>query len=473
MAADRRNKKHPCKARLLWIGGGRGRYYPAQVHLATMEVRFRQGQWAGAEEVCRKGISACRELGDEYHRGLFLNQLGNILSYRGVRQEALDTMKEAQLVLSRWPDDIIMISVLYNMGYACEHFGDLDGALENYRAGQELARRAGDLRSENRANGNIGIIYAMRGDYRTALDYFHRLLESSAGLDDLAGVALAHGNLGLAFLYSGDPEQAEVHLQQKQELSRKMGDRLGLCQSFGSLGDLLAARGDYPGALKSYALAREHSLAMNSLNMTVTADEKSGEILALMGNHLEAESILMGAVELADKMGSRLSLPSLWQKIGDCRLALGRPGSAEMAFHNSIAIGREKSQEPFYMGAHRGLAALELGRGKLDSAREHCKRFLELAQKYQDQEYVLDCRILEARIMAADAPGPAVEELLKIIDQPLPPPRRAEVLYWIWKLRQGPRDRLDALEALKQASLLAPTAENRERIDELDGPGPS
>jgi tetratricopeptide (TPR) repeat protein len=457
----------------MWIRGDNDRFYPAQVLLATMDVRFRQGQWPEAESVCRLGISSCRELGDEYHRGLFLNQLGNILSYRGVRQEALDTMKEARQVLSRWPNDIIMISVLYNMGYACEHFGDLDGALENYRAGQEMARRTGEVRSENRANGNIGIIYAMRGDYKTAMEHFHRLLDSSVELDDLAGVALAHGNLGLAFLYSGDPEQAEVHLKQKRELSRKMGDRLGLCQSFGSLGDLLASRGDYQEALQSYARAREHSQAMNNLNMTATADEKSGEILVLLGNHREAEAIFMGAVELVDKMGSRLSLPSLWQKIGECRLALGRPGSAEMAFQNSIAIGREKSQEPFYMGAYRGLASLELGRGNLASAREHCRLFLELAQKYNDQEYVLDCRILEARIMAADTPGPAVDALLKLMDQALPPPRRAEVLYWIWKLRRAPRDRLAALEALKQAYQLAPTAENRDRINELDGPGPS
>jgi len=236
MSAEHRNKKHPYRAKIMWIKGDKDHFYPAQVHLATMDVRFRQGQWTEAESVCRLGISSCLELGDEYHRGLFLNQLGNILSYRGVRYEALAAMKEAHQVLSLRPDDIIMVSVLYNLGYACEHFGDLEGALENYRAGQEMARRFGEQKSENRANGNIGIIYAMRGDYKTAMEYFYRLLDSSQKFDDLAGVALAHGNLGLALLYSGDPEQAEKHLLKKRELSRKMGDRLGLCQSFGSLG---------------------------------------------------------------------------------------------------------------------------------------------------------------------------------------------------------------------------------------------
>jgi len=187
----------------------------------------------------------------------------------------------------------------------------------------------------------------------------------------------------------------------------------------------------------------------------------------LLGQYEKAESTFLAAVELVENMGSRLSLPSLWQKIGDCRLVLGRPDEAEKAFFNSIEIGREKSQEPFYMGAYRGLAALELERGNLASANDHCGKFMELARKYNDQSYILDGRILEARIAFAGSPDTSLADLASMLDQPLPPLHRADVLYWIWKLKNGPDDKRAALEALEEISVQAPSAKNITRIKEL------
>jgi tetratricopeptide (TPR) repeat protein len=456
------------RQRLMWITNGAS-FYPARLHLDFLDVFFRLGRWPQAEEICQRGIAACREMGDEYHRGLFLNQLGNILSYRGLRHQAMAAMEEAHGILSRNPDDVIMISVLYNLGYACEHFGDLDRSLEYYASGQELARRLGQTHSENRASGNIGIIHAMRGDFQTGLQYFHRLLENCEKLGDLAGVALAHGNIGLALLYSGKPAEAEGHLQQKLELSRKMGDRLGICQALGSLGDLLSSRGDYPGALESYARARGHAEAMNNLVLVTAAAEKSGETLILQGRYQEAVEIFLEAISLADKRGTRLSLPSMWQKVGDCHLQLGRPEQAEEAYGRSIALGSEDDQEPFFMGAYRGLARLELDRGEPEKARQHCQRFLELSEKYHDRQYAFEGRVLECLIQRAADPGAAAAALEGLLPQAGSSRNEAEVLCRIWEITGAEADRRKALEAAARALAEAPSAENRNRIARLQG----
>ncbi len=459
--------RHKYRRSLLWIWDEAGDFYPFRLRLSAVEIHFRRGMWSGAEDLCRHGALACERLGRIYEKGLFLNQLGNILSYRGMRHEALESMHQAHQILSERPESLIMISVLYNLGYACEHFGDLDKSLEYYAAGQNLARRLGDHRSENRANGNIGIIYAMRGDFGTALDYFRRLLESSAKLEDLAGVALAHGNLGLALLYSGKPEEAQTHLQQKLDLSREMGDRLGICQALGSLGDLQASRGDYPLALKSYQLAREHAVAMNNLNMIVTADEKTGEIMLLQGRYPEAAGVFIGAIDLVEKRGSRLSLPSLWQKAGDCYLETGQLGLAEKSFNKSIAVGKEDSQEPFYMGAYRGLARLSNLRGQREQAMEHCQKFLELAEKYNDRIYVFDGRVLECLIKKTTDPEAAIIGLSGLLARAGSDAERAEVLYCLWEIRGTARDRQEALEALNLAAGQTPSALHEARINKL------
>ncbi len=461
------NPLHRYRPRVLWIGGEGGAFYPARLHLDFLEVFFRQGRWAEAEQICRRGVESCQQMGDDYHRGLFLNQLGNILSYRGLRHQAMEAMEEAHRILSRNPDDIIMVSVLYNLGYACEHFGDLDKSLQYYSAGQELARRLGEAHSENRANGNIGIIHAMRGDYQTALKYFNRLLEASLRLEDLAGVALAHGNLGLALLYSGNPTEAESHLQKKLELSLQMGDRLGICQALGSLGDLRASRGDFPGALESYSRARRHAEAMDNLNLMVTADEKSGEIMMRQGCYREASEMFLGAISLVEGHGSRLSLPSLWQKAGDCYGKMGQPEKAEEAFARSIAVGTEDNQEPFYMGAYRGLARLELARGNLEAAKLYCRRFIELAEKYHDRQYSFEGRVLECLIGRETDSDAAEAALSALLTQAGSPENQAEVLYRLWEIRKGEPDRRKALEALRLAHEGSPSAENRSRLEEL------
>lgn len=452
---------------LLWVWNGEGEFYPARLRLSAIEIYFRQGKWPGAEELCRHGTAACEKLGRKYEQGLFLNQMGNILSYRGLRQEALDAMHRAHEILSQWPEKTIMVSVLYNLGYAYEHTGDLDKALEYYRTGQDLARKLGEEKSESRANGNIGIIHAMRGDYDTALVYFNKLLDSSRRQEDLAGVALAHGNLGLALLYSGKPDQAEIHLQQKLKLSKEMGDRLGICQARGSLGDLLAARGDYDSALQSYGLAKEHAQAMNNLNMTVSAEEKTGEVLMLLGRHQEAADVLNRGIKLIEQVGTKLTLPSLWQKAGACYLELEQLGPAEKAFNRSIEIGKDGGQEPFYMGAYRGLARLELHRGRHQPAMENCRIFLELSRKYNDQDYVFDGLLLECRITADQNPTAAVDSLTELIKQYDSPKQRAEILYRLWEIRGTPQDRQTALKALKLAVSKSPTALNKDRLAKL------
>ncbi|MCU0606612.1 MAG: tetratricopeptide repeat protein [Candidatus Edwardsbacteria bacterium] len=462
------SRPSPVPLKRWWVDVPPAGRYPAQLVRAKIDVLFRMGRWDQAERESRNGAEICGTAGHRAERGRFLNLLGNILSYRGLRVEALEVMRQAYDILSEPPGRPEMVSVCYNLGFACEHTGDLDAALEHYRRGQALADRLGERRSVARADGNIGIIHAMRGDLATAIVHFERLLSASEADGDIEGIALAHGNLGLALLYSGDPDAADAHLRNKLDISRRLGDRLGVCQALGSRGDLRLARGDFAGALSDYREAREHARAMNNLNMQVVADEKTGEVLTAMGECAPACQVLAGAIAQVERDGSRLCLPSLWYKVGDACRALGNPAGAAAAYRSAIAIGTECGQETFYLGAYRGLAELALARGDVDDARRQNGTLLSLARKHGIPDCEFDGRVLEQRIAALDGDAAAaVAGLSSLLASTANEQQRAEILYRLWQISGASSARARALEVCRIAATQQPTAVNAARVAEL------
>lgn len=462
------NRSSSVSPKRWWIDVPPAGRYPAPLVRSKIDVLFRMGRWDQAERDSRTGTEICDAAGHRDEQGRFLNLLGNILSYRGLRVEALQVMRQAYDILSEPPGRPEMVSVCYNLGFASEHTGDLDAALEHYRRGQALAGRLGERRSVARADGNIGIIHAMRGDLATAIVHFQRLLAASDADGDIEGVALAHGNLGLALLYSGDPDAADGHLRMKLEISRRLGDRLGVCQALGSRGDLRAARGDFSGALHDYREAREHARAMNNTNMLVVADEKTGEVLTAMGEYARACEVYDGAIAQVERDGSRLCLPSLWFKDGDARRLSGDHAGAEAAYRNAIAVGAECGQESFFLGAYRGLAETALTRGDHAEAARQCRSFLTLARKHGLAECEFEGRVLELRItaLAGDA-GTAVAGLDTLRVSVANDQQRAEIDYRRWQITGDHAARSLALESCRTAAAHLPTAANAARVAEL------
>ena len=133
---------------------------------------------------------------------------------------------------------------LGNLGLIYANRGDLARAEENQRQALAIERESGDRLGEAGSLGNLGNVYRMRGDLERAEDYYRQALAIDREIGDRLGEAHAINNLGLIYTDLDDLKLAEEHHQQALEIHREIDNRLGEGNALGNLGLVYDHRGE-------------------------------------------------------------------------------------------------------------------------------------------------------------------------------------------------------------------------------------
>ncbi len=148
--------------------------------------------------------------------------------------------------------------------------GDLARAAQLLTRQAEIARRIGDRSLEGIALASIGAFaYAKLGLYKlelTAMEQSRRLYES---LGMRRRVAIATGDLGYAHMLIGDLWNARLLTEQALKEATAIGDADSQAVFLSNLAELSERTGDYTGAVRQYAEAREIFVAMGSIVATL------------------------------------------------------------------------------------------------------------------------------------------------------------------------------------------------------------
>lgn len=128
-----------------------------------------------------------------------------------------------------------------------EFFGEGDGAAAS---GQqlEIARDIGYLEGEEKAVGNMGIVYKELGDYPASLEYLQRKLSLAYQLQSRESEAHALSNMGNTYACLENYEEAIRCQHASIEHFRDIGDRWGCAAAMCNLGDAYRLSEDFDQA---------------------------------------------------------------------------------------------------------------------------------------------------------------------------------------------------------------------------------
>jgi tetratricopeptide (TPR) repeat protein len=185
------------------------------------------------------------------------NSHGSVSEYSEAEADLQEMLKLADRISQAENAAQARAAALGNLGNVYADRGELDKAEEHHRQALEIDRKTSNRPGEAADLGNLGTVYGQRGgpgDLDKAEEHFERALKVHREIDDRPGEAGDLGNLGIVYTRRGYLDKAEEHLRLALGIQRDINDRRGEANQLGSLGNVCVMRGG-PGDLDK---AEEH-----------------------------------------------------------------------------------------------------------------------------------------------------------------------------------------------------------------------
>jgi putative nucleotidyltransferase with HDIG domain len=245
-------------------------------------IRYRQGESAGARELCRRSYAVARDAGNDVLAGQALNALG---------------------------------------GFTLEA-GALAEARQHFLQALEVGNQSRELRA--RVEQNLGILANIQGDYDEALARYALSLEAYRACNDEHGCAIAYHNLGMTSADRQQLDEADRYFRQSYEIAARSGDThlQGLCLV--NHADVHLARGRYEDARQNAEAALAIFDRLDARSDKAGAYRLLGMVYRETGRPALAESRLRTAIELAVQAGSVLAEAEASRELALLYQAMGR-----------------------------------------------------------------------------------------------------------------------------------------------------
>ncbi|BAY60055.1 TPR repeat-containing protein [Calothrix brevissima NIES-22] len=275
---------------------------------------------------------------------------------------------------------------LGNLGLVYNSLGDYKKAIDYHQQVLAIAQSIKDRQSEGAALGNLGIAYYSLGDYKKAIDYLQQYLAIAREIKNRQGEGKALGNLGLAYYSLGDYPKAIDYQQQWLAIARSIKDRQSEGAALGNLGLAYYSLGDYKKAI-------EYEQQWLAIAQSIKDRQSEGKALGnlgvayySLGDYKKAIDYLQQWLAIAQSIKDRQSEGKALGNLGVAYYSLGDYPKAIDYLQQLLAIAqsiKDRQSEGKALG-NLGVAYYSLGDYK--KAIEYEQQLLAIARSIQDRQ---------------------------------------------------------------------------------------
>jgi CHAT domain-containing protein/tetratricopeptide (TPR) repeat protein len=338
-------------------------------------------------EACRAGIAPYESAQHGFaDLGLPRRQAEALLGLGQLQRECLRDDKVALQAFTRAKtlftgDPAFESAVRQHLGEIHFAFGDLDGAIGEYRRALELRQGLGDRAGEALTSNTLGHAFYLRGRYDDAAALFDRALALWKPGDDLnkrASILLNRGHLHHDL---GEAEQARERFNEALRLSRRAKDHTDEAAALNALG-LIAQDAGQPGA----ALAPlQEALALRSpgsLGRAVTLTTL-GVVYRQLGRSEEARRVYTEALPIFRSLGDIRKEALCLGDLGRLEATVNHDAAALGDFDRALGLFRTLADSPALAWTLEAKARLLRRRGDLEAARELMEEALTEIERHR------------------------------------------------------------------------------------------
>ncbi|MFI6035526.1 BTAD domain-containing putative transcriptional regulator [Streptomyces sp. NPDC051315] len=290
------------------------------------------------------------------------------------RRPLADWMRLATLareVAERSGDREGQAAMRMSVGHARWRNGDLRGALVEYEAAEELARRAGWRYGEAASLQGKGVTLKLLGEPLRALPCYDRALT--------------------LYRVLGNVKNEEIMLINTASLNLALG-RLDAAER--AAGDALALIGD----------AAHHNRAMALVNLALVRQKQA--------RFEEAVAALRTCFRVCRDSGSTYAEAVALETLGRVRADAGQDARALLAYEDALAVSRRVENRNCQVDSLAGLAGLKLRAGRVDEAADDLDAAFEIAERTGHRAGLVEVLLERAALARAlGRPADALDQL--------------------------------------------------------------
>lgn len=199
----------------------------ARSRMARGEVKWRLGDYAGAEEDIALALPEFEARGMKAEVSRALNNLAIASDYRGVYSDALQYYVRALAITRELGQRAEEGAILGNMAGVYHVRGEYDPAMVHYRDSLAIAQEVGERMGECVTLGNLGAALNETGHYREALDAHMKCLALAREIGNRRGEGRTLNNIGLVLFNQGKLDECLAYYAKDLRIAREVGDRRG------------------------------------------------------------------------------------------------------------------------------------------------------------------------------------------------------------------------------------------------------
>jgi signal transduction histidine kinase len=263
---------------------------------------------------------------------------------------------------SNFTSDTAYVDTLNSLAHA--FYGiNADSAFFYARNAINFAERTGYGRGESEGFRMLGNTYEMRGDYARMLDSYYRSLKVADSIGDNRLIAKANYNISLFYKQEGDYEEAQQIMEKVRESFRKGGDSAQSYLVLADLSDLAYRRRQYIPALRLGEEAMEAATRMKDEQAVATYNNAIGRILAAQGNFSGALSHYQRSLAFYLESDEKLGLTSTTNLLAQVYLSQKDYPEALRYAEQSLGLSRQLHRKQEIHEAAKVLADIYEAKG--------------------------------------------------------------------------------------------------------------
>lgn len=207
-----------------------------------------------------------------------LNLQGVILEKKGELDKALEKYKAILENKEALAGTRILGAAANNIGLILTGKGDLREAIKYYTESINIKKELNDSKGISTSYSNIGLIYNKLKEYDNAKRYFRRGLSSDLEAKNYRGIASAYNNLGTVYHHTEVFDSAIYYYLKGAELRDSIGDNYGISSSYNNLGSLHMNLAEKLESVNMDSAKRYAQIAIDYIMPALEIREKIGDI---------------------------------------------------------------------------------------------------------------------------------------------------------------------------------------------------
>ena len=188
------------------------------------EMRGNAGQAGAGLELADRALALAEAVDSDPGRALASYARGVCLRMSDRMDDAVAAITAARTLAQAGGDLALECQTLNLTGGVFYNLGERETAEGCFRAALGAARQVGYHLMVARATGNLGCVYADRGDCEGAWRYFHESLVDAREQGNRRGEGVIHSMLGLVAQERGNVGLARLHFRRGLDLLEEVGD---------------------------------------------------------------------------------------------------------------------------------------------------------------------------------------------------------------------------------------------------------